>query len=274
MSHYWGQNIIIDGSRIREEFEDPLPTLGPPNMVVRDTTNPKAISYESQTQDVLRQMEKTTVGGMLIREINSSPHNLTIRPLNQRASLDQTRTIWSDQSLPGQRAASAGGGGTDVTMWYEPTAWSTPSAKRSIDPANHFHADDVLFHELVHALRMMLGLMDLSKIREWDNIEDLFAIMLTNIYNSSNNRDGDLRGDHAVPFRVLGNSYLRPTEQIDEADFYARYSTDIDRLSLSLLDFCSGVSRVSCRWNPLRARVNRAKNPTYVPPLSPSQIRQ
>jgi hypothetical protein len=256
MSRYWGKNIVIDGSTIREEFEDPLPTLGPPNMVVRDTTNPKAASYEYQTQEVFRQMEKTAVGGMLIRKINSSPHNLTIRALNQRASLDQTRTIWADQSATGQRAASGGGGGTDVIMWYEPEAWSHPPVKASIDPANHFRADDVLFHELVHALRMMRGLMDLSKIRDWDNIEDLFAIMLTNIYNSSNNRNGDLRGDHGVPFRVLGNSPLRPTEQIDEQGFYTRFDTNIDRLWLSLPDLCLGISRVSCRWNPLRARVN------------------
>jgi hypothetical protein len=273
MSRYWGKNIVIDGSRIREEFEDPLPTLGPPNMVLHDTSNPKAAAYEEKTQGVLRQIERTAVGGMLIRQINSSPHSLTIRALNERASLDQTRTIWADQSATGQRAASGGGGGTDATMWYEPEAWSHPPAKRSIDPANHFQADDVLFHELVHALRMMRGLMDLSKIRDWDNIEDLFAIMLTNIYNSSNNRNGDLRGDHGVPFRVLGKSPLRPTEQIDESGFYARFSTDIERLWHSLSDLCFGISQVSCRWNPLRARSTSANNPTYLPPLTPSQIR-
>ena len=160
-----------------------------------------------------------------------------------------------------------------MIIWYEPEAWSHPPVKASIDPANHFHADDVLFHELVHALRMMRGLMDLSKIRDWDNIEDLNAIMLTNIYNSSNNRNGDLRGDHGLPFRVLGNSPMYPTKQIDESLFYNLYSTDIDRLCLSLLDLCSGVARVSCRWNPLRARVNSANASIYAPPLAPSQIR-
>jgi hypothetical protein len=271
MSRYWGKNIVIDGSTIREEFEDPLPTLGPPNMVVHDSTNPKAPVYEYETQEVLRQIERTTIGEMLIRQVNSSPHTLTIRALNERASLDRTRTIWADESASGQRMASRGGGGTDVTMWYEPAAWSHPSAKRSIDPANHFHADDVLFHELVHALRMMRGLMDLSKIRDWDNIEDLLAIMLTNIYNSSNNRNNDLRGDHNVPFRVLGNSPLRPKEQIDEGGFYARFSTDIDRLRFSLPDLCLGISRVSCRWNPLRASVNSVNYPTYQPPLTQSE---
>jgi len=153
-----------------------------------------------------------------------------------------------------------------VTIRYEPKAWSQPSVKASIDPANHFHADDVLFHELVHALRMLRGLMDLVPIRDWDNIEDLFAIMLTNIYNSSNNRNNDLRGDHRLPFHVLGNSPLRPTEQIDEEGFYTRFSTDINRLWLSLPDLCGGISRVSCHWNPLRARVNLMNNRIFPVP--------
>lgn len=266
MSRYWGPNVIIDGSMIREEFEDTLPTLGPPHMVVNDRANPQAPAYEYATQEVFRQIERTAVGGMLTRQINASPHTLTVRALNERASLDQTRTIWADQAAAGQREASRGGGGTNVIMWYEPGAWSKPSAKASIDPANHFHADDVLFHELVHALRMLRGLMDMSKIRGWDNIEDLFAIMLTNIYNSSNNRNNDLRGDHGVPFRVLGNSALRPTEQIDEQGFYTAFSTDIDRLWLSLPDLCQGMSRVACRWNPLRARVNAANSRVFPMP--------
>jgi len=266
MSRYWGPNIIIEGATIREEFEDPLPTMGPPFVVVRDTINPKVAVYEYETQRVLAQIEKTAVGGMLIRQINSSPHKLTIRALNERASLDKTRTIWADQGMTGQQQASKGGGGTDVLMWYESAVWGKPSAKSSIDPANHFRADDVLFHELVHALRMMLGLMDMSIIRGWDNIEDLFAIMLTNIYNSSNNRNNDLRGDHGVPFRVLGNSPLRPKEQIDEQGFYTMFSTDIDRLWYSLQNLCIGISQVSCRWNPLRARVKAAQSQVFPMP--------
>jgi hypothetical protein len=111
MSRYWGPNVIIDGAIIREEFEDPLPTMGPPFMVVNDTTNSKAPVYEYETQQVLRQIERTTVGGMLIRHINSSPHKLTIRALNERASLDKTRTIWADQGAAGQQLASKGGEG-------------------------------------------------------------------------------------------------------------------------------------------------------------------
>ena len=266
MSRYWGMNIVIDGSTIREEFEDPLPTMGPPQMYTNDTTNPKAPAYEEETQSVLRQIQKTPVGGILIRQINSSPHNVTIRALNERASLDKTKTIWDPDTEAGKRAASRGGAGSDVTIWYEPKAWSTPSLKASIDPANHLRADDVLFHELVHALRMLRGQMDLVPIRDWDNIEDLFAIMLANIYNSSNNRNNDLRGDHHVPFHVLGNSPLRPTEQIDEQGFYTRFSTDIDRLWSSLTDLCDGISKVPCRWNPLRARVNRMNDTIFPMP--------
>lgn len=267
MSRYWGQNIIIDGSVIREEFDDPLPTMGASNVVIRDKPNAtEAAAYEFATQEVFRQIERTTVGKSLIRQVNSSPHTVTVRALNPRASLDKTRTTWEPDTFAGQAAASRGGGGTNVTTWYEPTAWSTPSVKRSMDPANHFQPDDVLFHEMVHALRMLRGLLDLSRIRGWDNIEDLFAIMLTNIYNSSNNRNNDLRGDHAATFHVLGTSALRPTEQIDEQRFYVEFSPDIDRLWRSLPTLCDAISQVPCKWNPLRARVALMKSKIFPPP--------
>jgi len=65
---------------------------------------------------------------------------------------------------------------------------------------------------------------------------------------------------------VLGNSPLRPTEQIDEEGFYTRFSTDINRLWLSLPDLCGEISRISCRWNPLRARVNLMNNRIFPVP--------
>jgi hypothetical protein len=270
MSRFWGPNIVIDGSVIREEFEDPLPT-SPPTIVRRETTadhapHYEAPAYEFQTQEVIRQIARTAVGGILIQQINSSPHTLTIRALNPRASLDQTQTDWDPPTPAGRQAASRGGGGSNVTIWYESTAWKTPSVKIEIDPFDHYASDDVLFHEMVHALRMMRGLMDPTKIIGWDNIEDLFAIMLTNTYNSSNNRNNDLRGDHAEVYHSLGNSLLRPTEQMSDQAFYIQYGSDIDRLWRSLPCLCDRIARVGCKWNPLRARVNVMNNRIFPVP--------
>jgi hypothetical protein len=70
------------------------------------------------------------------------------------------------------------------------------------DADDHEHADDVLFHELVHVFRMMLGISrpkPLSPLEsppgEWDDTEEFIAELLTNIYDSNLGRNLDVRGD-------------------------------------------------------------------------------
>lgn len=256
---YWGLNILIDGSTIREQFEDPVPTMGPPPIVTHDTSNPNAGAYEFITQEVLRKIQGTLVGAILIQRINSlsqtAAFTVTIRPLNEKA-IGLTRTFATDET-----AARQGHEGSSATIWYDPTTWTHAAAKVGYDPANFYQPDDVLFHELVHALRMMRGMIDLVTIRDWDNVEDLYAILLTNIYLSSNGRDRDLRGDHAKLFHKLRNSYLRPTEQMSDQTFYIEYGPDIDRLCNNMPDLCGPISQIQCHFNPLRARVNLMNSP-------------
>ena len=256
MSRFWGSNIVIEGSTIKERFEDPLANLyppgeGPPRFVTHDTSNPQAGTYEVSTQDVVRQISNTSVGGILIQQVNAwTSRTVTIRPLNAVA-VDLTGADADD----GQ-AARTRGAGSNVTIWYDPATWGNTNAKVGIDPANHYRADDILFHELIHALRMMRGLWNPVRIVNWDNVEDLFAIMLTNIYLSSNNRNSDLRGDHQKLYHPLPNSLLRPSERQSDQAFYLQNDTYIDGLRQSMPELCAPITAINCSWNPLRAGVN------------------
>lgn len=256
MSRFWGTNIVIEGSTIKERFEDPLANLyptgeGPPRFVTHDTSNPQAGTFEVATQDVVRQISKTSVGGILIQQVNAwTSRTVTIRPLNAVA-VDLTGADADD----GQ-AARTRGTGSNVTIWYDPATWSNTNAKVGIDPANHYRADDILFHELIHALRMMKGLWNPVRIVNWDNVEDLFAIMLTNIYLSSNNRNSDLRGDHQKLYHPLPNSLLRPSERQSDQTFYLQNDTYIDGLRHSMPEICAPITAINCNWNPLKAGVN------------------
>src|SRR5262249_12057975 len=155
---------------------------GPPTIITNDTSNPNAGAYEFNTQEVLRKIQGTQVGAILIQRINSlsqtAAFTVTIRPLNEKA-IGLTRTFAADEN-----AARPGHGGSSATIWYDPTTWTHADAKVGYDPANFYQPDDVLFHELVHALRILRGMIDLVPIRDWDNVEDLYAILLTNIYLS------------------------------------------------------------------------------------------
>jgi len=253
MSRYWGKNVVIDGSKIKEQFEDPLPVMGPPLIVTHDTlnTDPQAAAYEVTAQDVIRQVAKTSVGKILIEQINAAQKGLTIRPLSEQA-IGLTGAIADDVDAAGR------GNGSDVTIWYDPTSWGKSSAKSAFDPQNHYRPDDVLFHECVHALRMLRGLQDLRPVAwglGYDNVEELYAILLTNVYVSSLNRNNDLRGDHRLQFHVLGNRLLNPGEQIGDMTFYSLYTIEIDSLCSRMRDLCHPISHIPCQWNPLRARI-------------------
>ena len=256
MSRFWGTNIVIDGSRIKERFEDPLARLylpgeGPPQFVTHDASNSQAGTYEAATQDVVRQISSTPVGGVLIQQINAwSSRTVTIRPLN-----DVAVDLTGADADNGEAARSRTMGGSNVTIWYDPATWNKASAKIGIDPANHYRPDDILFHELVHALRMMQGLWDPARIVNWDNVEDLFAIMLTSIYLSSNNRNNDLRGNHQRLFHSLPNSLLRPPERQSDQTFYIENDIYIDALRRSMPNLCTPITAINCGWNPLKAGV-------------------
>ena len=124
--------------------------------------------------------------------------------------------------------------------------------ENGIDPANHYRPDDILFHELVHALRTMRGLWNPVRIVNWDNIEDLFAITLTNIYLSRNNRSNDMRGDHQRLYRPLPNSLLPPGMRQSDQAFYLQNASYIDGLSQSMLELCAPTTAINFSWNPPR----------------------
>ena len=254
MSRNWETNVVIDGSKIREQFEDPLPVMGPSLIVTNDTANPHAAAYEVAVQDLIRNIAKTPVGRILFQQINASKPVVTIRPLNEFA-IESTGAAASD----GEKASKKNQG-CDVTIWFDPMTWSNSVQKQSIDSQNHYRPDDVLFHELVHALRMLRGLWDprpAAYFWDWDTVEEMYAIMFTNIYVSSINRDQDLRGDHSLRFHVLGNNPTLPANsQIDGSTFYSMFSTEIDSLCRFMPDLCHPVSQIQCRWNALRDRIS------------------
>jgi len=260
MSRSWGQNIIIDGSTIRERYQDVIPYgTDPPQWYTSDNhnSNENAASYESTTQEVVRKITTITVGNVLVTRFNISSQTVTIRPLND-AAIGLTGTTPADD-----HASRPGGTGSGATIWYNPSTWTNSSEKRSADPSNHFQPDDVLFHEMVHALRMIRGLSQPdNRIARWDSVEDLYAIMLTNIYLSNSNRNADLRGDHRIPFQTLPDSLLNPGTRLTDMTFYTQNGPDIDRICHAMTDLCDPISRIpqaQCNWNPLRARLEAAE---------------
>jgi nucleoid-associated protein YgaU len=86
------------------------------------------------------------------------------------------------------------GGGTDARIHFSPDSPFSNSGPIVSQP------EHVLFHEMVHALREMQGESDDvptgAQDKGYDNVEEFFAILMTNIFVSEQNPNATLRKDH------------------------------------------------------------------------------
>jgi hypothetical protein len=218
MRHYHNA-IIIDGaaqSKIGGQLFTPDPT--------------QAAHYETQVAWMLDQIKDSQTGQVLLREIMTAPmgRQVFIIPF----PLPDARSVPSSESgaapsgqhlrfpgdLPnttaveqaGQRRFDAvgkpllgTGAGANVTIHYHPVTWLLNSIRTGL--VSNLLPDDVLVHELMHALRMMSGkvltmnLDTLDHTRRWANIEEFYGILVANIYiserNSTDRRGQPLRGN-------------------------------------------------------------------------------
>jgi hypothetical protein len=121
------------------------------------------------------------------------------------------------------------GGGSNSTIYFNPQDWDSADST----PVTFKAVDEVLLHELVHALRQTLGQEDNARLppprsdmglggatelegnpttpwpapttitQVYNNVEEFVAILITNIYRSENRRDGLVR-DHLGPQPLQG----------------------------------------------------------------------
>jgi hypothetical protein len=164
--------------------------------------------------------------------------------------------------LSGSGASTAPHGpGSYINIWYNPDTFETYTAKSDVERitavtiagraarlfSDHFHADDVLCHELVHALRGLRGLITpAGGFGPFQNKEDFYAIMLTNIYLSADGRNVDMRGSHAVRWEPL-----KPDYAADAKNFYFDASSAIADLFLEMPTLCQSIVALPGVWNPL-----------------------
>src|SRR5262249_48451504 len=111
------------------------------------------------------------------------------------------------ESLPGL--------GSPVTLHYTPSMWGGPFAGGP---------DDVLLHELVHAMRQvqggMLALPTSGGNAGYDNDEEFLAILLTNIALSEKDPFAPLRRDHQGHVKLpdaeaTSRGFLENSDQTD-----------------------------------------------------------
>jgi hypothetical protein len=119
------------------------------------------------------------------------------------------------------------------------------------DKDPRWKAEDILLHELFHALRMLT-------IPDWKtqthrrlpgpfvHVEELYAILVTNMYVSERGRDNELRGSWSADYEVLDSNDLKI--RLD----YGLYLT---RLEAQMPELTSQLRALPTKFNPFRIQI-------------------
>jgi hypothetical protein len=205
--------------------------------------------YEGLVAAQLVKIGQSAVGHWILRFINTvSSKNVVIKPWvpnpvpgheeenkihNPYAAFDDNTKATRGGDMYGTDLSAGSstktiwgvGGGTNVTLRYSP--WFLPYG----DKLPGYASDELLLHELVHALNGAMGLytpVGHGAEKNFDMPDEFMAIVVTNLYSSQNGRP--LRRDHH------GHAYL-DTDLCDSEAFYKRYPQAIQ-------DICSDYPEV------------------------------
>jgi hypothetical protein len=240
-------------------------------------------AYELQVYILLEIIGASDSGRELLRELSQNGHHLWIAPQIADPSgaavtggPGATADSWRGETPAGQPLTGPGGQvyqdpntgapvlgtgtGSDVHLWFDVNqnrGW-------------HVRDEDVLFHELVHALREMMALYLPSALgNHMDDTEEFYATLCTNIYLSENGRNGDLRGTHEMQWAPLPDALHDPEAFLNFVDSTGRSYRDlVARLDWDMSSFTTALNMLDatkCPFNPVRQWIQDVNNFWSVP---------
>jgi hypothetical protein len=227
------------------------------------------VAYRLEVARYLDLIRTTESGRTLIKFIILSARRLLIKPYHPTRDDPIAATTAADIPLaayplgaPQRQAESFGddpnahlmlptgsvgvGGGSPVTIEYHPATYrEVIKRKRRIDPG--YGPGEVLFHEMVHAMRRMLAKQTSDTMYEdfrMDDLEEFCAILAANIYRQERGFTS-LRKDHWGHASLVG-------DLLDSGAYYEKYRRSIDKWFASQVGFCLELARSNVKFNPLR----------------------
>src|SRR5262245_16369942 len=160
---------------------------------------------KSYKEDVLKQLDPIKgcgTGKALLNEIGRTNGTVKIRPywnwsdpINAEAKPENRRDAHGLDAplVPGAVLNVGTGRGTNSTVEYSPAMWGAKGYAKVDAPG--YDADEIIFHEMVHASRQLRGIQDETGVRAYDTLEEYIAVVITNIYMAHKGK-AKLAGDH------------------------------------------------------------------------------
>jgi hypothetical protein len=229
-----------------------------------------SVKFRIDVQKVLNLIGTTHAGHTLFKHIALRARHLVIAPyvpsqepvlgpVNAYAEPDNLQDSYTANApvmawvdIPGKgpipfpTGKFGTGKGTGVTLKFDPALYRQLARNRgSIYPGDG--PGEVLYHEMIHALRMIHG-KDLRTIvtedLHMDDFEEFCAILAANIYRSE-------RGFHRL--LMDHRSTAEMPKNLTRSEAYASFFWDeIEKWFDSQRDFCLDLASSPARFNPMK----------------------
>ena len=231
-------------------------------------------SYVASVQQCMAVVRASRVGQAVLRHLwkqleirpwRNTRQNASARPLQRadarpagqpdRYDSDSFHTAHDDTGHAIEWMPRGTGRGSDVLVRFTPALYLSPSAPIPAGRLVPRYADSTLLHELVHAVRMMWGVMNTLRFetgrddRVWGfhNSEEFYAILIENMYRSE--RGLPMRADHLSDRRLSFQCHRRgsddPYVQL-ERRWIAKLALEMPTLVSEL----ERIPRILVRRNP------------------------
>jgi hypothetical protein len=229
----------IAGNVCGQVFLEAVENSGGRRIIIRPRTAAEIARDQCNAYAGPTSWSDATPAGEMVYTCGSSP-----RPHTTRSRLD----AWLD--LPG-RPVMGTGTGSDSEVAFESGIWHSGAVCGGM--GSGANDDEILFHELVHALRQIRGLMHCAPMYgNYDTQEEFFAIVVANIYVGCKvPAPGDaslIRESHSgfSPIAVEPRAWL---------DSHRRNRAYLDQMRRQMPDLWGNLSRIpwsQCWFNPVR----------------------
>lgn len=246
-------------------------------------------AYRREVEAVLRLILTTQAGRILIQHIQAANRTLLIipyrptkdDPVNAYASANDFEAslplghahVWTyDYEVPffGKiklvNVAVGTGVGSPVTIKFHPATFHQYAKTHGYIPPGS-GAGEILFHEMVHALQQMKGMLLRDAVAEnkhMDNFTEFCAVVAANIYRSergftmlrANHRNFTRLGKYDAIKSAAKDSTVDLTNDgadlTDPATFASVYASSMRKWVTLQPDFCRELARSTARFNPLK----------------------
>jgi hypothetical protein len=232
-------------------------------------------SFERETEEIVLRIDRSQTGHAIVEKIRTHgaaiivPYSPADAAETGKFNASTEYEIITDSDGSGQGSRSLPVHGKIGTIHFSPSTWqgvissNGQTFRLNYWPVPWYESDEVLLHEMVHLARILGGSYLRIKLRGnlaiYDDEEEFFAVMVTNIHISEKGKDHFLllRGGHDDRTTPLPPDQYQSDVFLDQPNVFAL----VEQFCRQHPNIAPRLAKVNSRFNPIRAYYEWLKFP-------------